>query len=139
MPISSSLERRAAPAKVARSMLIVEDDATVSLLIEMFAAELGWQVAGVAYTVAQAFNLLERLSPSIAVLDIELGRATSVGVAAACRLRGVPVLFVTGLTAQDVPRECGNDPVLPKPFSENEFERALSRCGVPTEIAFDGR
>jgi DNA-binding response OmpR family regulator len=111
-----------------KSMMIVEDEALVSLMIEVFAAELGWQIAGTAYSEATALELVERIRPAVAVIDINLGSTTGFSVAAECHLRGVPVLFVTGFTAENVPKECGDDPVLPKPFSSEEFDRALSRC-----------
>jgi len=116
-------------------MFIVEDEPTVSVLIEMLAVELGWQVTGVASSEAEALDLLELANPSIAVLDVDLGTTSSLGVAAVCRARGIAVLFITGLTAQDVPQECGDDAVLAKPFSEEEFEVALRRCRLSTRAA----
>lgn len=125
----SSGERPQAAADLApRSMIIIEDEALVSLMIEVFAGDLGWQVAGAAYTEATALELVERTSPSVAVIDINLGSTTGFRVAAECHARGVPVLFVTGFTAENLPKECSDDPILPKPFSAEEFDRALSRC-----------
>lgn len=127
MSLTSGIERRVEPEQSPRSMIIVENEATVSMLIGMFAEELGWQVAGTAYSQSAALNLLEDVSPTIAVIDINLGSPASFEVAAACRGRGIPVLFITGFADDHVPDECGDDPRLAKPFSVDEFKLALSQ------------
>jgi CheY-like chemotaxis protein len=109
-------------------MLIVEDEAMVSLMLEDVAADLGWRVAGTAYSEGVALQLLSDIRPTVAVIDVNLRASTSFGVSAVCRARGIPVLFVTGYTADDIPEECGDSPVLAKPFSIDDFARALTRC-----------
>ena len=112
----------------ARDIIIVEDEPLISIMIEDMAQGLGWIVAGCAYNADQALALVHTAKPSLALLDIELGRGTSLDVAAACRERGIPVLFVTGYTARDLPSECGDTPVLAKPFSAEQLSRAMGRC-----------
>jgi CheY-like chemotaxis protein len=110
-------------------MLIVEDEPIISMMIESFADDLGWAVAGTARSEAEALAILDTSVPTVAVLDIRLGgSATSLSLAAACRARSVPVLFVTAYTAQALPDACGDAPVLAKPFSTEDFETALARC-----------
>jgi DNA-binding response OmpR family regulator len=128
MSFLSGLERQAVPDHVGKSMIIVEDEAMVSTTIEMFATELGWRVVGAAYSETSALELVQRVNPTVAVMDIHLGSATSFSVAHSCRVRGIVVLFMTGYTAENLPKECGDDPVLAKPFSVEEFEQALGRC-----------
>ena len=131
MSLSSDLERLAGPDQLAKLMIVVEDEPVVSILIEMYAAELGWQVVGTAMTEPAALELLTRVRPTVAVIDIHLGPAISWAVPTACQARGIAVLFVTGYTAFDLPKEYGNAPVLAKPCSVEEFEQALSRCARP--------
>jgi two-component SAPR family response regulator len=110
-------------------MIIVEDEAIISLMIESLADDLGWAVGGTASNEAEAKLLLECCMPSVAVLDINLGASsTSLSVAAICRERGVPVLFITAYTAAPLPAACGDAPILAKPFSTEDFEAALGRC-----------
>jgi len=109
-------------------MLIVEDEPLVATTIEMVAADLGWQLAGTAFTEESALKLLATVTPTVAVVDINLGPTNSFRVSTKCRAMGVPVLFVTGYVASDVPAECGYNPILAKPFSIDEFEAALGRC-----------
>jgi CheY-like chemotaxis protein len=110
------------------SMVIVEDEPVIALMIEAMATDLGWSVAWTAHNEPSAFDLLESSTPTIAVLDINLGLTTSFALAAACHDRGIPILFITGYTATKIPDRCGNDPILAKPFSPEDFQIALGRC-----------
>jgi CheY-like chemotaxis protein len=110
-------------------MLIVEDEPIISMMLERLAGDLGWAIAGTASSESEALALLDGSAPSVAVLDINLGASsTSLSVAALCRARGVPVLFITAYTVAPVPAECGDAPILAKPFSEEDFGAALGRC-----------
>lgn len=109
------------------SIIVVEDEPLISIMIEDMACELGWRIDGTAQTEAEAFELLQHQRPTIAILDINLGGATSFAVAAACRGQGIPVVFTTGYLAVDLPPECADAPVLPKPFSIEELASALQQ------------
>lgn len=108
--------------------MIVEDEPLISIMFEEMADELGWSVYESARSEAEALALLQTAKPDVALLDIELSGTNSLGIAALCKARGISVVFTTGYTARDIPAECGTSPVLPKPFSLEEFERALSRA-----------
>lgn len=109
------------------SIIVVEDEPLISIMIEDMACELGWRVDGTAQTEAETFELLRHQRPTIAILDINLGGTTSFAVAAACRGQGIPVVFTTGYLAVDLPPECAGSPVLSKPFSIEEFASALQQ------------
>ena len=108
-------------------LMIVEDEPLIAMMIEEMAGEIGWTVEGSLHSEADAFAFLNDNQPLLAVLDINLGLTTSLGVAAACHDRNIPVVFTTGYTAADVPPQCGNAPVLAKPFSTEELARAIKR------------
>jgi CheY-like chemotaxis protein len=110
-----------------RSVIVVEDEPLVAILIEDMVSELGWEIVGTAQTEATALDVLAKCTPAIAILDISLGQQTSLAVAEVCRNRCIPVVFTTGYTAGDIPPECGDAPVLPKPFSLAELATALQR------------
>ena len=110
-----------------RSVIVVEDEPLVTMLIEDMVSELGWEIVGTAQTEAKALDVLAKCTPALAILDINLGQQTSLAVAEVCRNRCIPVVFTTGYTAGDVPPECGDAPVLPKPFSLDELATALQR------------
>lgn len=110
------------------SIIVVEDEPLISIMIEDMAGELGWRIDGTAQTEAKAFELLQRQRPTVAILDMNLGGATSFAVAAACRDQGIPIVLTTGYLAGDLPPECADAPVLPKPFSIEELASALHKC-----------
>jgi DNA-binding response OmpR family regulator len=112
----------------AQSLILVEDEPLISIMIEELLQDLGWTVDGSAHTEADALTLLGTCSPRLALLDINLGLTTSLAVAASCRDRQIPVLFMTGYTARDVPPQCGEYPVLAKPFSPDALDQALRRA-----------
>ena len=110
----------------AHRMLIVEDQPLIAVMLEELAITLGWEVAAIAYSAVGAMMALDHVTPTLAVLDIDLGESTtSLGVAARCDARNIPVIFITGSGPSEIPHECANTPVLIKPFSEEAFASAV--------------
>ena len=128
MTLEAAVDPCTTSSSVPRPMFIVEDEVLLLSVLEDVGAELGWTIAGGARDEGTALRVLAGIRPSVAVIDINLGLSTGFGVSAACHARAIPVLFVTGFTGEDIPRECGDDPILAKPFSINDFARALDRC-----------
>jgi CheY-like chemotaxis protein len=106
-------------------LLIVEDQPLIAEMLEDLAVTLGWEVAAIAYSAEGALMALEDERPTLAVLDIDLGGSTSLGVAATCGSLSIPVIFITGFSPSEIPPECANAPVLIKPFSEEAFANAV--------------
>lgn len=110
------------------SLIVVDDDVATAFMIEEILKELGWLVDGVVHTEPDAFNLLNTTNPKLALLDINLGTTTSLGVATSCRDRGIPVVIMTAYTSRDLPPQLGDAPVLAKPFSPGALHRTLQRA-----------
>ena len=110
-------------------MLIVEDQPLISMMMEEMAADLGWDTTS-AYTSDDAFKELARIHPALAILDILLGTTDSLAVAEQCRALNIPIVFTTGLSADDIPEHCWETPILTKPFSEDDFASAVQRAMV---------
>lgn len=117
-----------------QSLIVVEDEPFIAVMIEGLVRDLGWTVDGSAATEAEAFSILATSKPQLAILDINLGMTTSLAVASLCRDRHIPILFMTGYTAKDVPLQCGDAPVLAKPFSPQELVLAMGRA-LATDFA----
>jgi CheY-like chemotaxis protein len=111
-----------------RNVILVEDEPFIAIMVEEMLVELGWDVAGTAYNEDDAFTLLEKNEIGLALLDVDLGKSNSLAVAATCRDRNIPIVFMTGYTAHEVPEECGNALVLTKPFTQDDLQIALSRA-----------
>jgi CheY-like chemotaxis protein len=106
-------------------LLIVEDQPLIAEMLEDMAVSLGWEVAAVAFTAQGALMAMESARPTLAVLDIDLGDSTSLGVAAVCYTLPIPVVFITEYGPDEIPAQCANAPILFKPVSEEAFESAV--------------
>lgn len=108
-------------------VLIVEDEALVSMLLEDMLADHGCEVAASAGRVAQALALVadDGLAVDAAILDVNLGGEPIFPVADALAARGVPFAFATGYGAGGLPDGWRDRPTLQKPFSHEDVGRAL--------------
>lgn len=91
-----------------QTAIIVEDDPLIAMMIESEIRDLGWIVQGTAANETAALRLLNGGKPDVALLDVNLGANDSMALAAHCRHAGIPVLFLTGYVASDLPQECAN-------------------------------
>ena len=110
-------------------VLVVEDEALVSMLLEDMLEELGCAVLGPAARPAEALALVGRSAAvDAALLDLNLGGERSHAVADALAARGVPFAFVGGHGpgAAQGSRLAGA-PVLGKPFGRPALEAMLAQ------------
>jgi CheY-like chemotaxis protein len=108
-------------------VLVVEDEALVSMLLEDMLADHGCEVAATASRIAQALDLIadEALTFDAAILDVNLGGEPIFPVAEALAARGAPFVFATGYGAGGLPEAWRSRPTLQKPFSHEDVGRAL--------------
>ena len=116
------------------SLIVVEDEPLIAIMIKDIVGELGWTVDRTAYSETEAFTALSECRPSLALLDIKLGQTTSLAVASSCRDRSIPIIFMTGYTATDVPNQCGSAPILAKPFTADQLAVAIRRAVAPEGV-----
>jgi CheY-like chemotaxis protein len=120
-------------------VLIVEDDLMTANMIEETLVGGGYEVCGIATTVADAVALGRRHMPDLAVIDLQLAN-NGLGTEIAAQLGGLGklgVLFASGnlstikLTAAD------GDACLAKPYSAADLLRGLNIVAdaVVTELA----
>ncbi len=109
----------------ARRVLIVEDETIVAMLIEDMAAELGYEIAGLASRAETALQLARDLRIDCAILDMNLNGQDSYPIAELLNARGVPFVFATGYSTAELPATLRNVPILQKPFERGDLERAL--------------
>ena len=77
-------------------ILVVEDELLISMLMQDWLQELGYEVAGPARTERAAFDYLNKGRLDAAILDIHLKDGETYGLAGALREQGVPVAFASG-------------------------------------------
>jgi CheY-like chemotaxis protein len=102
-------------------VLVVEDDAMLSLNLETMLADLGCVVAGTADKLDDALQIARTSDFDVALLDVNLRGKRVDPVADAIRARGTPIVFVTGYG-----RTAASGFVLEKPYDAAALERMLN-------------
>jgi DNA-binding response OmpR family regulator len=98
-------------------VLVAEDEAIVSMLIEDELARAGFEIIGPFPTCAAVSRWLASDTPDIAVLDHELRDGPCTDAANELGRRGVPFVVLTGSNPADLPDLIRNAPRIPKPDS----------------------
>jgi CheY-like chemotaxis protein len=108
-----------------RSVLIVEDEGLVAMMMEDLVRELGVRDVHICSDVASALALVETAEFDCAVLDLWVRDGSSIAVADALAAREIPFLFSTGSSADALEKRHSHRPALGKPFSDDDFKRIL--------------
>ncbi|MEZ5786177.1 MAG: response regulator [Xanthobacteraceae bacterium] len=107
------------------NVLIVEDEAIISFLIEDMLLELGCgNVVNVA-GILEALAAIDEGRPDVAVLDVNLDGVEVYPVAEKLKAVGVPFVFTTGYGNEGLKPEWAQTPVVQKPFRADMLAKAL--------------
>jgi DNA-binding response OmpR family regulator len=127
-----------AESTIERSVVIVEDDASIADLLDMYLRNEGFRVLQAA-TGTRGIELIQQLRPTIVLLDIGLPDIDGFEVCRRVRASSnVPVLFLTardGEIDRVLGLELGADDYVTKPFSPREVVarvKAILRRGQPS-------
>ncbi|NYZ62170.1 response regulator [Luteimonas deserti] len=116
-------------AGVEATILVVEDESILAMLLEDFLLELGHRAPTIACTVCQALETLAARDVRFAILDINLGGETSFPVADRLDALGIPYIFTTGYGAAGVPERLRSRYILQKPYGADDLRRAIAAHG----------
>ena len=108
-----------------RRILVVEDEAMVSMMIVDLLTQSGAMVIGPAGTTREALAFLGEEELHCAILDVKLADGMSVLVAEALAALGVPFVVATGYSGE-VPHEYNGAPVLRKVFTNEQLIEAIA-------------
>lgn len=100
-----------------RSILIVEDEPLIAMMLEDFLESMGHSIRGTCDTVSQALAETERGGFDLAILDVNLKGESVWPVAAALRDKGTPFVLASGGHVEPPPPEFKNAPMIEKPFT----------------------
>jgi CheY-like chemotaxis protein len=110
------------------TVLVLEDEMMVAMLLEDMLGDLGCRVVGPVATVDAALAKLEERSIDAALLDVNLSYGQSgYPVAAALTKRGISFAFVTGYGAGTLHPDYRARPTLQKPFHSSALVDVLIR------------
>jgi DNA-binding NtrC family response regulator len=106
-------------------VLIVEDEAAISILMEDMLSDLGIEIVGPASRLDPALQLAHEADLDAAIVDINIGGVQSYPAADALCSRGIPVIFATGYGSSVLPERFKSCPILQKPFDQQRFGETL--------------
>ncbi len=108
-------------------VLIVEDDLMMADFMEEILVEHGYEVSGIARTVAAAVALAQRCKPNLMILDLRLADG-GLGTEVAAQLPGPGrpgILYATGNMSQLELTSADGDACLAKPYRSADLLRGL--------------
>jgi CheY-like chemotaxis protein len=109
------------------SLLVVEDEPMIRMLLCDMLEDLGHKVAGQAGRIGEAVDLVQTGVPfDAAILDLNLAGEVALPVAEAVDARAIPFIFATGYGSVGVPERFRERPVLQKPYVLESLQRALN-------------
>ncbi len=108
-----------------RSILIVEDEPLIAMMLEDFLDSLGHKVRGTCDTVKCALDEAEKGGFDLAILDVNLAGEPIYPVAEALHNRSVPFVFSTGYGSAGIRDAFRDRPVLQKPFAQHDLKQKL--------------
>src|SRR5579864_1600214 len=109
------------------TVMIAEDELLIADLMAEALAHGGYDICGVARSVAEAIELGERCRPDVAVIDLHLadrGSGSEIGATLRCGGR-LGVLYITGSRGEAVLTADDGDACLRKPFRFAELVAAV--------------
>lgn len=106
-------------------VLVVEDEAAISLLLEDMLLDFGCEVIGPAARLAAALDAVERETVDLAILDVNVAGEPIYPVAETLARKGVPFVFSTGYGSAGIRDLYRDRPVLQKPFAQHDLRQKL--------------
>jgi DNA-binding response OmpR family regulator len=111
---------------VRRSILIVEDEPLIAMMLEDFLESLGHSVAGTCDSVECALDKVKKGGFDLAILDVNLKGENVWPVASLLRERNVPFVIATGGHVDPPPAEFNDAPVIEKPYTVDRVTPAIN-------------
>ena len=108
------------------SILIVEDEPLIAMMLEDFLESLGHSIAGTCDTVISALDHVDKGGFDLAILDVNLKGENVWPVASRLRERSVPFVIATGGHVDPPPPEFDDAPVIEKPYTVDRVTPAIN-------------
>lgn len=109
----------------AHSILIVEDEPLIAMMLEDFLDSLGHHVHGTCDSVKCALDETEKGGFDLAILDVNLKGESVWPVATRLREKKVPFVIATGGHVDPPPPEFNDAPIIEKPYTVDRVTPAI--------------
>ena len=109
----------------ARSILIVEDEPLIAMMLEDFLLSLGHEVRATCDSVGEALKAVQAGDFDLAILDVNLKGESVWPVAAELRGRDIPFILASGGHVDPPPAEFASVPMIDKPYTIDRVTPAL--------------
>ena len=106
-------------------VLVVEDEAAISMLLEDMLDDFGCEIVGPAARLATALEMAQKETFVVAILDVNVAGEPIYPVAEAIVKRNLPIVFSTGYGGAGIREPFRDRPVVQKPFSQADLKRTL--------------
>lgn len=126
-----------------RSVLIVEDEMIVAMMMEDLVRSLGAEDVYICPDTASALDVIATRPLDCAVLDLRVLDGTTTSVADALAEKGVPFLFSSGTELAEMEARHADRPRIAKPFMDDDFKLIVldtltfGRSQPPLAVASD--
>ena len=112
-----------------RSILIVEDEPLIAMMLEDFLESLGHDVVGTCESVEEAIARVDAGGFDLAIIDVQLKDGKHVWpVADRLAAEGKPYIIATGGHVDPPPSQHADAPVLSKPYTIDAIPTALAEA-----------
>jgi CheY-like chemotaxis protein len=108
-----------------RTILVVEDEPLIAMMLEDFLETLGHTVHASCESVGDADAQAEKGGFDVAILDVSLNGETVWPVAHKLREKKIPFVLATGGHVEPPPAQFANVPVIEKPYTVDRVTPAL--------------
>lgn len=120
---------------IALSVLVIEDEVLISMLLEDMLDEAGCTIVGPCPSVDEAMSVLDGQAFDVALVDLGLADGTSEPVIRELAARSIPFAIMSGQTPPD---DAGDaQTYLTKPFTFTDLKRTLGTLAAMRAGAAD--
>lgn len=126
------------PATKSCSVLLVEDEVMIRMMVVDMLEELGHSVAAEAGGIEEAAGLARSAEFDLAILDVNLKGQVITPIADLLSARNLPFVFATGYGSAGLPSEYRDRPTLQKPFQTANLAEAIAMALAATPVQSGG-
>ena len=107
------------------SVLLVEDEVMIRMMVADMLQELGYTIAAEAGEIGEAIRLAQTTYFDLAILDVNVNGKVISPVADLLKANNRPFIFATGYGSSGLPEEYRDRPSLQKPFQVETLGKVI--------------